>query len=61
MTFLKRLLARLKARKEWRDMKAIHKQRLDRKVARHEHRSQLDKEHQQRVTAMLRGEHNAPS
>lgn len=55
MTFLKRLAARFKARKEWREMQAIHKKRLDRKIARHEHRSRLDKEHQQRVTAILRG------
>ena len=56
MTFLKQLAARFKARKEWREMQAIHKQRLDRKVARQEHRSTLDKEHKQRVTAILRGE-----
>ncbi len=56
MTFLKRLTAHLKARKEWREMQAIHKQQLDRKVARHEHRSALDKEHMKRVTAILRGE-----
>lgn len=56
MTFLKRLTAHLKARKEWREMQAIHKKRLDRKVARHEQRSTLAKEHMQRVTAILRGE-----
>lgn len=56
MTFLKQLAARFKARKEWREMQAIHKQRLDRKVARHEHRSTLDKEHQKRVSSILRGE-----
>lgn len=56
MTFLKQLAARFKARKEWREMQAIHLKRLERKVARHEHRSQLDKEHQRRVTAILRGE-----
>lgn len=56
MTFLKRLAARFKARKEWREMQAAYKILRNRKVARHEHRSQLDKEHQRRVAAILRGE-----
>lgn len=56
MTFLKQLAARFKARKEWREMQTAYKARRSRKVARHEHRSKLDKEHQRRVAAILRGE-----
>lgn len=56
MTFLKRLAAHLKARKEWREMQAAYKARRNRKVARHERYSDLDIAHKQRVTAILRGE-----
>lgn len=45
MTFIKRLDARLKARKEWRKMQLVHKARRNRKLDRHEQLSDLDKAH----------------
>lgn len=55
MTFIKKLAARLKARKKWREMQLVHKARRNRKLSRHERLSDLDKAHKQRVTAILRG------
>lgn len=55
MLFIKKLAARLKARKKWREMQLVHKTRRNRKLARHERLSDLDKAHKQRVTAILRG------